>query len=227
MPGNGCCGTADRRTWSANPAQQRRPVRQTRRGAGPVPSRRGDGALHVERLCPDWRSRSSHIAAWWGSDDNVDRRGPQGLPHHLVGRLWPNVETEEQIKMRATDAEPGDDPGLVFPWLVPTRGSNPKAHGRSTTPADVHPLQVYWGMPRRLRLLFEDARERPCGLTGVTDSVIVKSYRSKNYGTDYSEGFEHPLTPYYRQKAGAAKLPVHPQARRCQLPALAGHRRSK
>ena len=129
----------------------------------------------------------------------------------LWGRLWPNVETEEQIGRRATDTAPRDDLGLIFPWLVSTRASDPKAGGRRTTPDDVHPLQVYWGMSRRIRLLFEDARGRPCGLTGAEDSVIVRSYRTKNYGIDYSEGFEHPLTPYYRQTAGAAKLPVHPR----------------
>ena len=129
----------------------------------------------------------------------------------LWGRLWPNVETGEQIAMRTAGAQSGDSSGLIFPWLVPTRTSNPKSVGRPTTPADVHPLQVYWGMPRRIQLLFEDARERPCGVTGVEDSVIVRSYRTRNYGTDYSEGFQHPLTPYYQQKAGGPKLPVHPR----------------
>ena len=129
----------------------------------------------------------------------------------LWGRLWPNVETAEQIRTRDAAATPNNEPGLVFPWLVPTRASNPKGGGRSMPPTDVHPLQVYWGMPRRIRLLFEDGRNRSCGLTGAEDSVIVRSYRTRNYGTDYTEGFEHPLTPYYRQNEGAAKLPVHPK----------------
>ena len=129
----------------------------------------------------------------------------------LWGRLWPNVETREQIEARSVEATFDDDPGRIFPWLVPTRTSDPKASGRKTTPADVHPLQVYWGMPRRIRLGFEEARGRRCALTAVQDSVTVSSYRTRTYGTNYSEGFGHPLTPYYRQKASAAtKLPVHP-----------------
>ena len=40
---------------------------------------------------------------------------------------------------------------------------------------------------------------------------MVTRYRTKNYGTNYTDGFEHPLTPYYRQRAGATKLPVHPK----------------
>ena len=129
----------------------------------------------------------------------------------LWGRLWPNVETKEQIGWRTADMFEGDDLSAVFPWLVPTRTSNPRDSGRPTTPEDVHPLQVYWGMPRRMRLSFGDAEGQCCGLTGGEDTVVVASYRTKNYGTDYSEGFEHPLTPYYRQKQGTAKLPVHPR----------------
>lgn len=129
----------------------------------------------------------------------------------LWGRLWPNVETTEQIERRSTQVTISDDPKSIFPWLVPTRASNPKDGGRRTAPGDVHSLQVYWGMPRRIRLSFEGAEGRACGLTGIEDPVVVANYRTKNYGTDYTDGFEHPLTPYYRQKAGAAKLPVHPR----------------
>ena len=129
----------------------------------------------------------------------------------LWGRLWPNVETREQIEGRASDVTASGNLGLIFPWLAPTRTSNPKAGGQKTTQAIVHPLQVHWGMPRRIRLRFESAQDRPCGLTGDKDPAIVASYRTRNYGTDYSEGFEHPLTPYYRQKAGSPKLPVHPK----------------
>ena len=129
----------------------------------------------------------------------------------LWGRLWPNVESREQIQGRSAGATLGDDPEKIFPWLVPTRTSNPKAGGRSTTPADIHPLQVHWGMPRRIRLLFQPARGRRCGLTVAEDSIVATGYRTRNYGTDYSEGFEHPLTPHYRQKAtSVVKLPVHP-----------------
>lgn len=129
----------------------------------------------------------------------------------LWGRLWPNVESREQIETRATGSKLDEDPGTVFPWCIPTRTSDSKAGGRATTPADVHPLHVYWGMPRRIRLLFEDAEDRRCGLTDARDSVIVPRYRTRNYGSNYSDGFQHPLTPYYRPKAASAeKLAVHP-----------------
>ena len=128
----------------------------------------------------------------------------------LWGRLWPNVETKEQIEERRGGERPPSGPGAVFPWLAPTRTSDRRG-GRPTTPGDVDPLQVYWGMPRRIRLEFEDAGGRVCGLTGAEDTQVVARYRTRNYGTNYSEGFEHPLTPYYRQKPEAPTwLPVHP-----------------
>ena len=129
----------------------------------------------------------------------------------LWGRIWPNTESKGQISSRSVEAKDPDDLGSIFPWFVPTRTSNSKEGGRLTTPSDVHPLQVYWGMPRRIRLLFETARGRPCSLIDSQDSVVVTSYRTRNYGMNYSEGFEHPLSPYYQQKAGTAKLPVHPR----------------
>ena len=128
----------------------------------------------------------------------------------LWGRLWPNVETKEQIGWRAADAFEDNDLSAIFPWLVPTRTS--RDGGRPTTPEDVHPLQVYWGMTRRIRLSPEAAQGQCCDLTGAEDTVVVATYRTKTHGTKYSEGFEHPLTPYYRQKPGTAKLPVHAQS---------------
>ena len=124
----------------------------------------------------------------------------------LWGRLWPNVENIAQVTQRKSGTS---ETNSVFPWLLPTRTSEKKT-GSITTPSDVHPLQVYWCMPRRVRLDFEDAAGRRCHLTGEKDVVVMTKYKTKNYGTNYSEGFVHPLTPYYRQKSGLVKLPVHP-----------------
>ena len=133
----------------------------------------------------------------------------------LWSRIWCSVESSEMMSRRASGQVEGRP---VFPWLKPTRTSE-KRGGARTTPDDVHPLQVYWGMPRRTRLVFERAEGRCCAVTGARDDVVVTAYRAKNYGTDYSEGFEHPLTPYYRATRGSAtKLPRHPN------PSLVGYR---
>lgn len=99
----------------------------------------------------------------------------------------------------------------VFPWLAPTRTS--EKGGRATTPADVHPLQAFWGMPRRIRLDFASNPEGvACDLSGQTDDVIVRSWRQKPWGTNYAQwGGVHPLSPCYRTKPGAELLYLHPQ----------------
>jgi CRISPR system Cascade subunit CasA len=129
----------------------------------------------------------------------------------LWHRLWLSVETRQSIQDRNAAGQLAADPGHVFPWTVPTRTSNPKARGVATTAADVHALQVYWGMPRRIRLIFEPSSGRPCALTGRPDDVLVRAYRTRNYGTNYTDDFKHPLTPYYCQKVGEPWLAVHGQ----------------
>ena len=84
---------------------------------------------------------------------------------------------------------------------MPTRVSD---KARATTPVDVHPAQAFFGMPRRIRLVFEPNTEGvPCDLTGGVEPVVVRAYRSRNYGTNYvGWGGYHPLTPYYRAQGG-------------------------
>jgi CRISPR system Cascade subunit CasA len=117
--------------------------------------------------------------------------------------LWLNVEAPR---------EAGERPDQRFPWCVPTRVS--KQPGTETSAADVDPLQAFWGMPRRTRLLFEPNPDRlPCDLTGAVEPVVVRRYRSRPHGNNY-KGWSraHPLTPYYRAKAGDREwLARHPQ----------------
>ena len=97
----------------------------------------------------------------------------------------------------------------VFPWLIATRVSD---KGRTTTEHDAHPLQAFWGMPRRIRLDFSANTDgTPCDLTGAVDEVRVCRYRTRPYGANY-DAWRHPLTPYYHPKTtDPTFLPVHPQ----------------
>jgi CRISPR system Cascade subunit CasA len=92
----------------------------------------------------------------------------------------------------------------VFPWLAPTRTSANKA---SVSVADAHPLQAFFGMPRRIRLVFEkNRRNTPCDLTGLVDKIVVTGLVSEPWGINYGV-WRHPLTPYYQVKTDI--LPVH------------------
>ncbi|OYU20084.1 MAG: type I-E CRISPR-associated protein Cse1/CasA [Rhodobacteraceae bacterium PARR1] len=83
-----------------------------------------------------------------------------------------------------------------LPWMRATRVSD---KGAVTHPPEgrTFGVEAFFGMPRRLRL--------------VADGAVVKGVIQRPYGTNYS-GWVHPLTPYYRMKAGEELLPVHPRA---------------
>lgn len=103
-------------------------------------------------------------------------------------------------------------PGL-FPWLGPTRTSEKDPKGATSThPSDVHHLQIFFGMPRRIRLNFNrNSARQNCDLTAALDAVIVRNYRTLNHGINYG-AFLHALTPYRREKTSDTDwIPIHPQ----------------
>ncbi|MFC4730217.1 type I-E CRISPR-associated protein Cse1/CasA [Salipiger abyssi] len=92
---------------------------------------------------------------------------------------------------------PSDRPAAPedLPWMRPTRISE---KGQEVTPSQAHPVEAFFGMPRRLRLIGEGR------VTGVIQ---------RPYGTNYAL-WRHPLSPYYRLKAGSPLLPRHPASGR-------------
>lgn len=117
--------------------------------------------------------------------------------------LWANTPCGE--------VPPMSELPRILPWLAPTITSE---GAQTVTPeGQAHPLQAFWGMPRRIRLDFatQDA-PRPCGVTGAPDAVQVTGWRQRPRGANYAAwGRLHPLSPHYQTKAGAEWLPVHPQ----------------
>ncbi|MFN9977269.1 MAG: type I-E CRISPR-associated protein Cse1/CasA, partial [Phycisphaerae bacterium] len=78
-----------------------------------------------------------------------------------------------------------------------------------TLPQHGHPLQCFFGMPKRIRL--ESVRqEGVCSLTGYPGAEMIIGYRSTNYGVKYT-GWRHPLSPYYKDPEGSF-LPKHPKS---------------
>lgn len=136
----------------------------------------------------------------------LDRDGGAGGLWDLV---WANVLTRAQLR----SLPGGDRPWTaanMFPWLAPTRTSDPKNDGVETAPENTHALQCFFGMPRRIRLEFEPADGRTCALGGMATGQVVTGFRMQNYGTNYTGAWLHPLTPHYSD-GSAPPLPVHPQ----------------
>ena len=110
----------------------------------------------------------------------------------LWHQLWLNVLTQEDL-VELHGNHGLNEPAATFPWLAPTRTSEKK--GMETYPEHAHPLQMYWSMPRRIRLNWEEGAGK-CGLTGQPHSKQVRHYQTRNYGVNYAGNWQHPLTPY-------------------------------
>jgi CRISPR system Cascade subunit CasA len=133
-----------------------------------------------------------------GSGHRVGLRGggplttlvvPSQPESSLWTKLWLNVIHRE--KWRYSDPDLTD--GSVFPWLVTTQMSDKK--GSEIYLHDVHPLHMFWAMPRRIRLEIEN-RKAVCKISGLETDKTVSAYRTQNYGGNYSGTWSHPLTPY-------------------------------
>ena len=103
------------------------------------------------------------------------------------------------------------DLSLVFPWLAETMTSDRE---RVVVPDEnAHPLQVFWSMPRRIRLDFSHDGAIDCDLSGIADTVAVVGWRQRPYGPKYKAwGNRHPLTPKERRKGTGEWVAVRPDA---------------
>jgi len=117
-----------------------------------------------------------------------------------------NMMTRSELERSCANPELRDD-DAIFPWLSTTRTSE-KNGGVETTPHDCHPLQMYWAMPRRIRINFQGGQNRHCDLCG-SRGVVVESFVAKNYGINYGGAWRHPLSPYGKDKDGSP-FPLHP-----------------
>jgi CRISPR system Cascade subunit CasA len=118
----------------------------------------------------------------------------------LWQRLWLNTPAGLRLDLA--------EKARAFPWLAPTRTSAKKEVVHET---DVHRLQSFFGMPRRVRLSFaENVEKRACDLTGIIDEIVCVGFTTVPWGVNYGV-WHHPTTPYYRTKADSngPHLPVH------------------
>ncbi len=122
-------------------------------------------------------------------------------PATLWQTLWLNVLEASYFKSQHNRPED------IFPWLAPTRTSEKDSKTQVTTRDDVNPLQMFWGMPRRIRLDFENVGSGECGLSGEHSELLIRQYRTRNYGVNYSGAWEHVLSPHNRSEVEV--LPMH------------------
>lgn len=115
----------------------------------------------------------------------------------LWQKLWLNIFTQKEVSALSGNTELKDLHN-IFPWLAPTRTSEAGKKDFITQPEQGHPYQMYWGMPRRIRLDFKATEAGTCDISHESTEQLISQYRTKNLGVNYSSTWLHPLTPYVR-----------------------------
>lgn len=117
------------------------------------------------------------------------------------------------LPLSARDAGYLDDDALAraLPWLKPAITSEGKPPDEiSQTDPRAHPLQAFFGMPRRIRLVV--GGQGACALTGET-GPLVTGFIQKPWGMNYG-AWRHPLTPYRQAKETELPYTVKPKSSR-------------
>lgn len=127
----------------------------------------------------------------------------QPNPAHssLWHKVWMNIMSTDFSGFPQADLFSSS----VFPWLEKTKTSEQEDSGVYAN--EVHPLHMYWAMPRRIRLCVDESQGM-CQISGKLTSKLVRKYRTKNRGYNYSGPWSHPLTPYKWNPAKPDEYPL-------------------
>lgn len=138
-----------------------------------------------------------------------DPKGNEIGQYSLWQNLWLNVLERPQLQSLSGNQKKSrmED---IFPWMAPTRTSEKKT-GVSTFPQDAHPLQIYWAMPRRIRLSWKKGAGATCDVCNCKSNEFVDSYVTKNLGVNYEGAWQHPLSPYHKHGEDGSIAPIHVQ----------------
>ncbi len=128
---------------------------------------------------------------------------------NLWETIWLNVLRSGDIQDRGevTDISNRFDE-KIFPWLGPDALVEKKT-GKETFLADVHPLHMYWAMPRRILLEFQKSTDN-CMLCEKKGQSLVFHYQDATSGIHYKPPWRHPLSPHHKNQDGVL-LPQHGQ----------------
>jgi CRISPR system Cascade subunit CasA len=123
----------------------------------------------------------------------------QDRDHATLWNLcWLNALPSEQFEATVQGNSGLTAPEMTYPWLAPMRTSE---NGEVTTPGDMSPYHVFWGMPRRIRLNQELRHEAACDLC-LTEGAIYTAFTIRHGGMNYQGAWVHPLTPYSYAESG-------------------------
>jgi CRISPR system Cascade subunit CasA len=158
----------------------------------------------IEKICPECAAMALFTlqtnAPAGGQGYRVGLRGGGPVCTIITGNtlwetVWCNVLEKNRYEVLANSSKQSNSD--KFPWCDETRISK---YDKGTTGQDIHSAQIYWSMPRRIRLAFKKG-DIKCDLCGGDSIIFVKNYFAKPHGVMY-KGIVHPLTPTYKSKEG-------------------------
>lgn len=108
--------------------------------------------------------------------------------------LWQNVwlNVLEEKSFNALCNSQRITPEERFPWLAKYK---PKV-----TEHEIHPAQLFWAVPRRIRLNFNELQTGKCDVCATESNRLITNYREVNRGTEYLAPVKHHLSPYDNRK---------------------------
>ena len=124
--------------------------------------------------------------------------------------LWKNlilnILSKEIFPSKGDLSVKSDELGSIFPWLdeIPNSDDVPEIF-----PGDMHPYHVFFNVPRRIWVDFDNTVSGKCDLCGIHSNSLVIDYWTKNHGMSYNNTlWYHPLTPYKYDAKKDERSPV-------------------
>jgi CRISPR system Cascade subunit CasA len=117
------------------------------------------------------------------------------------------------VVARQANAIDNDELPRALPWLSPTLLSDGSREVHEEGP-DAHPLQCFFGMPRRIELKFGSSGR--CPMTGE-EGPCIERFVQNPWGVNYGL-WRHPLTSYRRMKEGNPPFTVKPKSAQLGYP---------
>lgn len=109
-----------------------------------------------------------------------------GKMNTLWHNIWLNVLEEKRFNVLCNSKRMA--PAERFPWCA--------KHKLKVTDQEIHPVQLFWAMPRRIRLDFEEPQTGKCDVCDSESNRLITSYQEVNRGTEYLAPVKHHLSPY-------------------------------
>jgi len=169
----------------------------------------------VKTMCPMCAAMALYTlqtnAPGKGQGHRTSLRGGGPITTVITGRtlweqVWFNILNEKDFLsapflMSKNDAD-------KFPWLSATKTSDDDT---TVGPSQVHPSQVYFGMPERIRLDSTTMKTSICDVCGLHDVPCYTQFLLHNHGVNYPGdiAWGHPLTPYRTKEKEHKTFAVH------------------